>query len=95
MAGGDPKLRYHCVSVVPAANSCAAAKQVAGLRLLSAEAPLLPLATCDRPGECDCRYRKYDDRREGQRRDTERGQVMQSWRGAERRRIGGRRATDV
>ncbi len=45
MASRIPKLRYHAVSVVGGQNACAAAKLLKNVRVLSAEAPHLPLAT--------------------------------------------------
>ena len=70
MAAATPRLRYHCVSVVPGRTSCAAAQAIYGQRLLSAEAPRLPLANCETPGEVQMHvYRRHhDDRRAGPRR---------------------------
>ncbi len=64
---------YHAVSIHCTDNSCQAAKDKLGERHLSAEAPLLPLAQCDRPDQCDCRYKHYDDRRGDCRRRTDQG----------------------
>jgi len=72
MAAVTPRLRYHCVSVVPGKMSCAAALAIHGQRLLSPEAPRLPLGNCETPGECNCTYQHHDDRRAGPRRARER-----------------------
>ena len=85
-----PRLRFHAVTVVPGARACAQAESVRGLRLLSAEAPRLPMAGCDRPGDCECRFKHHDDRRVGPRRHVTRGGGVRE----ERRRLTGRRDED-
>jgi hypothetical protein len=94
MAAATPGLRYHCVSIVAKAQGCAAAKQLKGVRMLSAEAPRLPLPGCERGADCDCTYRHHDDRRAGPRRAEERGRLAGPWSMTDRRHRGGRRATD-
>jgi len=94
MAPKGPRLRYHAVSVVCGPQACAAAKQLGNTRVLSAEAPRLPLANCDCPATCACTYRHYDDRRAGPRRARERGQLPDPWAMTDRRRSIGRRETD-
>ena len=94
MARATPRLRFHAVSVVCGPNACAAAKQLRNVRVLSADAPRLPLATCDGPDTCRCTYRHHDDRRAGPRRAKELGQLADPWAMTERRRWGGRRETD-
>jgi hypothetical protein len=94
MAAGTPKLRYHCVSIVAGTNGCAAALELRGVRVLSAEAPRLPLPGCEHAESCNCTYRHHDDRRAGPRRADERGTLADPWALTERRRRGGRRATD-
>ena len=94
MASRIPRLRYHAVSVVSGQNACAAAKQLKNVRVLSAEAPRLPLANCDCPGTCQCTYRHHDDRRAGPRRAKELGQLADPWAMTDRRRSIGRRETD-
>jgi hypothetical protein len=57
------------------------------------EAPRLPLPQCPQRATCSCSYRKYADRRTSDRRDI----TMSSGRwymGEDRRKSGGRRATD-
>lgn len=94
MASRTPRLRYHAVSVVSGPRACDAAKQLKNVRVLSAEAPRLPLATCDCPATCTCTYRHFDDRRAGPRRARERGQLAGPWAMTDRRRSIGRRETD-
>ena len=62
---------YHAVAIRPAKDACEAAKEAAGQRYLSKDAPLLPLKDCTRPEHCACRYQHYDDRRAGPRRESE------------------------
>ena len=64
---------YHAVSICCGDGACEAAREKVGARYLSAAAPLLPLAQCDRPDECECRYQHYDDRRSTARRGTDQG----------------------
>jgi hypothetical protein len=94
MATGNVKLRYHCVEVVAGPDGCAAAKALKGQRLLSADAPRLPLATCDQPANCACRYLHHDDRRAGPRRDADQGKLPSPWSYTERRERRGRRDSD-
>ena len=94
MVGDKPKLKYRCVEVIAPASGCDAARSLKSQRLLSAEAPRLPLATCDRPSECKCIYRHFNDRREGPRRDNEHATLPRAHTGPERRRRLGRRDTD-
>ena len=94
MASRIPRLRYHAVSVVSGPKACAAAKQLRNVRVLSTEAPRLPLAGCDCPATCTCTYRHHDDRRAGPRRAKERGQLAGPWAATDRRRSIGRRETD-
>jgi hypothetical protein len=82
------------VSVVGGPNACDAAKQLKNVRVLSAEAPRLPLANCDHPATCACVYRHHEDRRAGPRRARERGQLAGPWAMTDRRRSAGRRETD-
>ena len=94
MPAGAPRLRYHCVTVVPGNTSCAAAQGIYGQRLLSADAPRLPLANCETPGECKCTYRHHDDRRAGPRRAVDREEIADPYSATARRRAYGRRSTD-
>ena len=60
---------FHAVSIICADDACAAAKELQASRILSKEAPQLPLAECD-IADCRCRFAHHDDRRKKQgRRD--------------------------
>jgi hypothetical protein len=95
MAVVKTKLRYHCVSIVGGPGACAVVKALASQRLLSAEAPRLPLVGCDHPADCACIFEHHDDRRAGPRRAKEGGRLASLWLDTERRRIGGRRDSDI
>jgi hypothetical protein len=89
------RLRFHAVSVVAGANACAQAKALKGIRLLSPEAPRLPIVGCTNPAGCTCKYQHHDDRRAGPRRSGLRN-VRRDVGGADanRRRLLGRRDSD-
>ena len=54
---------WHAVSIVPPPEGCANAKNIAGQRFLSKEAPpRVPLAGCT-ADTCTCRYDHHEDRR--------------------------------
>jgi hypothetical protein len=89
---GDGSNDYRAVSIVPTQASCIDARRVRNVRYLLREAPRLPLSQCPLRASCPCRYRKFQDRRTGDRRD-----IAASGRwfmGEDRRRSGGRRASD-
>ena len=94
MAPQKARLRYHCVEIIAGPGGCKAAVELTKQRLLSADAPRLPLATCDTPGQCDCRYRHHDDRRAGPRRAVEKGLNVRPLAAASRRKARGRREAD-
>jgi hypothetical protein len=94
MVGGKPRLKYQCVEVIAAANGCDAASSFKGIRLLSVDAPRLPLANCDRPSDCKCIYRHFSDRRQGPRRENEHAKLPAAHKVAERRKRLGRRDSD-
>jgi hypothetical protein len=88
---------FHAVSICMDDSPCHAIRKFAGQRLLSSEAPLLPLPDCDQ-STCNCRFEHYADRRDSKnRRDrvvvlgrlssSETIQEQRSWR--ERRTAGG------
>jgi hypothetical protein len=62
---------FAAVELIPGAGSCAAAKKLAGNRMLVAEAPVLPLDECGR--RCRCSYKWYADRRQINRRRIDDG----------------------
>jgi hypothetical protein len=84
---------YHAVSIVPGENACAAAHRFTGQRFLAAQAPRLPLPTCD-AAYCACRFKHHRDRRAGPRRRSDIGLLPAHYSGEERRRSRGRRSTD-
>jgi len=92
---GIPKLRFHAVSIVSGERGCAAAQALKNVRLLSADAPRLPLANCDQPGSCTCRFQHHSDRRVGPRRITEiRENARRQFHAHDRRDRRGRRDSD-
>jgi len=95
MVTGKHKLKYRCVEIISGARACAAAKALRDTKLLSAEAPLLPLKTCDTPADCKCTYRHFADRRQGPRRENEHAFLLATaYTAAERRKKRGRRESD-
>jgi hypothetical protein len=85
---------YHAVVIAAPANACAAAQACKGKRYLSTEAPRLPLADCN-SRRCECKYRHYDDRRGGPRRQDEKATPPVGARErVNRRATRGRRASD-
>lgn len=82
-------------SVVAGEFTCKAAMALRDKRLLSAEAPTLPLRDCSNPGGCHCHYRHHNDRRSDRRRARDNGLPSRDHGGLERRSVaGGRRKTD-
>ena len=94
MVDKKPKLPYRGAEVIAAAAACDAARSLRNVRLLSAEVPLLPLKTCDRPTTCKCVYKHFDDRRHGARRENDGAPVPLPHQGIERRKGRGRRDSD-
>lgn len=66
-AGERTRHPYRCVAIRGGGNSCAAANDLDGRRFLPAEAPLLPLHTCN-ASPCQCTYVRFEDRRDEERR---------------------------
>lgn len=64
---GSGMAAHHAVTVVAGEGCCQRACQLRGLRLLSVNAPALPLKGCDAV-QCACVYRHFEDRRVVQRR---------------------------
>lgn len=92
---GTPNFRFHAVTIIGGANCCAAARDLQDVRMLSADAPRLPLAICDQPGTCTCRFQHHNDRRAGPRRITEiRENVRRQFHAHDRRDRRGRRDSD-
>jgi hypothetical protein len=93
---GKPKLKYRGAEIVAAPDACDAARSLTSVRLLSADVPLLPLKTCERPATCKCRYRHFDDRRRVLRRESDDASTLMTGahQGADRRKQPGRRESD-
>jgi hypothetical protein len=90
----EPRNRWHAVAIVPGATHCQAVEAIKGRRILSREAPILPLPKCD-VAVCKCKYRHHEDRRGPPRRSEEaEGAGMRSRAGSDRRNSRGRRETD-
>jgi hypothetical protein len=87
---------YSAVSVVPSGACCAAAKELAGRKMRTAEAPRLPLADCTQPLNCGCRFRKFTDRRDGDDDRRQLGSAARSvwYAGPQRRKSVSRRGGD-
>ena len=83
---------YRAVSLSPSLECYAAAKNSPGKRYLLCEAPRLPLANCATPANCSCKFRKYADRRDGDRRLFGEIESNRWYAGSERRLRGGRRS---
>ena len=58
---------YHAVSIRPGRRVCQRVKELDGKRLLSSEAPMLPVPGCD-VADCECSFVHYKDRRCGKDR---------------------------
>jgi hypothetical protein len=84
---------FHGVEIIGGSSCCGAARALAGERILSADAPRLPLADCSHPKRCRCTYRHYTDRRSDARREWDIG-LPERFREDERRSGRGRRVTD-
>jgi hypothetical protein len=89
------RLRFHAISIVAGPNACAQVKALTGVRLLSVEAPRLPVVGCTNPGGCHCRFQHHEDRRAGPRRSGLRTSLREDWStDNNRRRSLGRRDVD-
>jgi hypothetical protein len=88
------RLRYHAVSIVPGASACAQAKALKDVRLLSLEAPRLPIVGCASPETCSCKFQHHADRRAGPRRSGLRSTLPAAAAATNRRRSIGRRDSD-
>jgi hypothetical protein len=90
-----PRRRFHAISIVAGPNPCAQVKALEGTRLLSLEAPRLPIVGCTNPGGCRCKFQHHEDRRAGPRRSGLRSSTQAVWStGDNRRRSNGRRDSD-
>lgn len=98
-AARQPLEAFHAVEIVSNGACCRAASEASAVRFLSKEhPPALPLAACDSPQSCRCRYRHHADRRRESRRTSDHAWSAQAPLPAERERRRsrpGRRATDL
>ena len=86
---------YACVEIKMRMDHCDAVEAYAGQRLLTGEAPWLPLSDCDN-AKCRCKFIRYDDRRADQRRDVDIGISRREFTGEDRRSTPrGRRTSDL
>ena len=91
----SPGLRFHAVSIVPGPVACPQVKALKNARLLSLEAPRLPVVGCTNPGGCHCRFQHHDDRRAGPRRTGLGKSTQGTWSADDNRRhSAGRRDSD-
>jgi len=67
-----PVTSHHGVSIRPGRHACERARTLSGKRFLARHAPKLPLEGCN-TGDCACRYRHYEDRRQRPRRSADLG----------------------
>lgn len=88
--------KYHSVTIELDPHPCAAVKAIGGAKLLSHEAPILPVSECDQ-ANCRCRYIHHDDRRGWIRRGYESalGQIAALGAPKDRRSARGRRENDL
>jgi hypothetical protein len=87
--------RFHAISIVADPGACAQAKALTGVRLLSVEAPRLPVVGCTNPDGCRCKFQHYEDRRAGPRRLGLRTLIREDWSADDNRRHSlGRRDVD-
>ncbi len=82
-----PRINPHAsVSIESkAVECCDAVRQIAGTRYLIQDVPQLPLKDCNRFDQCQCRYKKWDDRRQEERRMMDSGISNQYFHGEEQR----------
>ncbi len=84
---------FSAVSVEPAGDVCCdAARRIAGDRMLVVDAPPLPLDDFDRIMDCRCKYKKWSDVRQDERRSPIPNQFY--FDNERRGRLPGRRALD-
>ena len=95
MANPAFKNPYQAVSIAHGLVNCQAVRDIQGKRFLASEAPMLPLEDCTESNDCMCKYQKWDDRRQEDRRMSDSGIGGQYFHGEEKRSIRrGRRSTD-
>ncbi len=74
----NTKDKHRGVEVVSNSSQCCqAAQAIVGQRFLADKVPMLPLSDCD-AADCQCTYRRLDDRRTDSRRASDVGYSMAS-----------------
>jgi hypothetical protein len=91
---------FAAVEVVCGKPCCQDVGSLGGKRVLTKDAPMLPLKNCTMQDKCTCKFRKFNDRRQpdAERRALGglRHSIRSSWySGDERRDHTGRRDTDL
>ncbi len=96
MAEPAQKNPYEAVSVKSnLVDCCQAVRAIQDERFTLNQAPMLPLDDCDHRDVCACKYLKWDDRRQDDRRMIDFGIGNQYYHGSEKRtKRRGRRSTD-
>ena len=77
---------YRAVSIEPDWRGCCEASlQQKDSRYLAAEAPSIPLPECSQSTRCRCKYKHWEDRRQGDRRTPYNGLAAQYYGSEDRR----------
>lgn len=90
-----PARPFQAISIFRGVQACEMARKFSDHRFLARDAPQLPMIGCTMPQACECRYIRHKDRRSEPRRLMDFGASSRLYIGKERRRLKGRRATDV
>ena len=85
---------FHGIEIIPGPRPCEAVQKLANRRMLSEEAPPLPLNSCSRADLCTCKYTHFADRRTDSRRESDIGLPSRTYLKEEKRAGSGRRITD-
>ena len=85
---------WSAVRIATRGEICAKAQALRDKRLLSRDAPALPLMGCTMSAACNCMYRHYADRRAATRRDPAGSVKPAPGTPVERRGVRGRRGAD-
>jgi hypothetical protein len=95
-SGSRTSTQWRAVKIAPGLICCDAAEKMSGQVYLSTESPRLPLDGCDET-DCRCKYVHMDDRRSGDDRRIELGDLgaFLPTNQVERRKRSGRRASDL
>ena len=59
---------YQAVSIQTSLCACLAAQSQRNKRFLCSEAPVFPLPECTQASDCECKYKRWEDRRQEDRR---------------------------